>query len=86
MSQEGEGAVRVRRAAEREHAGTVTREDRQKADRDAAAAHPQLTDTTVRKGHPQSNRWRDRPVDSERDKDIKEGGIEGAAREQHGRP
>lgn len=83
MSRAEKGAAGVHRAAEREHAGTATsEEDRRKSDRDAAAAHPALTDTRLRKGHPPGNDRRDKPVDQERGKDIKHGGIEGAARKQ----
>jgi hypothetical protein len=84
MSQPGKGAARVRRAAEREHAGTPTHEDRRKSDSDAATAHPDVTDPRLRKGHPPVDDWRDKPVDEERGKDLKEGGIEGAARKVRG--
>ena len=74
MSRAERGAEQVHRAAEREHANGATREEeRRKSDRDAAAAHPTLTDTRLRKGHPPGGDWRDKPVDQERDKDIKEG-------------
>ncbi|HEX3881081.1 MAG TPA: hypothetical protein VHW66_00340 [Stellaceae bacterium] len=84
MSQAGKGAEKVHRAAEREHAGAPTQDDRRKSDSEAASAHPSLTDPKLRKGHPRGDDWRDKPVDAERDKDIKEGGIEGAARKQRG--
>lgn len=87
MSQAEKGAEQIRRAAEREHRDAGTNDkDRGKSDHDSAAAHPTLTDTRLRKGHPprDDDAWRDKPVDSERDKDLKEGGIEGAARKQRG--
>jgi hypothetical protein len=84
MSQAEKGAAHIRRAAEREHAGAATPEDRRNSDSEAAAAHPALTDTRLRKGHPSGGDWRDKPVDEERDKDITQGGIEGAARKRHG--
>jgi len=85
MSQPEKGAAQVHRAAQREHAGAATREDRRKSDSEAAEAHPSLTDPKLRKGHPPGNDWRDKPVDEESNKDIKHGGIEGAAREERGR-
>ena len=84
MSRAEKGAAQVHRSAEREHAGAATQEERRKSDSDAAAAHPTLTDTKLRKGHPPGGNQRDKPVDQERDKDIKHGGIEGAARKQRG--
>lgn len=85
MSRAERGAAQVHRAAEREDAGGAARdEERRKSDRDAAAAHPTLTDPKLRKGHPPTDDWRDKPVDQERDKDIKEGGVEGAARKRRG--
>ena len=87
MAEAEKGAARARRAAEHEHSGAATRDDKRRADTEAAKAHPTLTDTNLRKGHPPGNAdWRDKPVDEERDKDIKHGGIEGAARKEHGRP
>jgi hypothetical protein len=83
MSEAGKGAERVHRAAEREHVGAPTDDKRRKSDSDAAAAHPALTNPDLRKGHPSNDR-RDKPVDQERDKDLKEGGIEGAARKTRG--
>ena len=84
MSRAEQGADQVRHAAEREHKGTSD-EDRRKADRDAAAAHPAVTDRRLSKGHSSGDdSWRDKPVDTERDKDLKGGGIEGAARKQRG--
>ncbi|HWD58304.1 MAG TPA: hypothetical protein VG308_08510 [Stellaceae bacterium] len=85
MSEAGKGARQVHRAAEREHAGAATREDRRQSDSEAAGAHPVLTDPKLRKGHPSGKDWRDKPVDEERDKDIKHGGIEGAAGRRGGR-
>jgi hypothetical protein len=84
MSQAEKSAARVRRAAEREHAGSPTRDDRRKSDSDSASAHPSLTDPKLRKGHPPVGGWRDTPVDKERGKDIEKGGIEGAARKVRG--
>lgn len=85
MSHAEKSAAQVRGAAEREHAAPAPSEgSRRKSDRDAAAAHPELTDTKLRKGHPSGDNWRDKPVDQERDKDIKEGGVEGAARKRRG--
>jgi hypothetical protein len=86
MSQAEKGAAQVHRAAKREHDGAATQEDRLKSDSDSAAAHPTLTDPKLRRGHPAGSAdGRDKPVDEERDKDIKHGGgIEGAARKQRG--
>lgn len=84
MAQAEKGAAVVHRAAEREHAGTPTHDDRRRSDTENAEAHPALTDTRLRKGHPPDKDWRDKPVDEERDKDIKQGGIEGAARKVRG--
>jgi len=83
MSQPDKDAASVRRAAEREHAGTPAHHERRKSDSDAASAHPSLTDPKLRRGHPSDDR-RDKPVDEERDKDLKHGGIEGAARKKRG--
>lgn len=43
---------------------------------EGAAAHPSVTNTRLRKGHPPGDDWRDKPVDQERDKDIEHGSIE----------
>jgi hypothetical protein len=78
--------ARIRRAAEREHRGAPAPDDRRRSDSDAAKAHPDATDPRLRRGHPPGGDWRDHPVEEEGDKDIKEGGIEGAARRVRGRP
>lgn len=52
MSRVGKDAARVRHAAEREHKGIATPEDRRRSDSESAAAHPGLTDTKLRRGHP----------------------------------
>lgn len=81
MSRAEKGAAQIRRPAEREHGEPVSREEnRRTSDQEGAAAHPSVTDTSFRKGHPLGAEWRDEPVDQERDKDIKHGGIEGTAR------
>jgi hypothetical protein len=78
-------AAQIRHAAEREHGQPVSHEEnRRKSDQESAAAYPSVTDTRLRKGHPPGDDWRDEPVDQERDKDIKHGGIEGAVRKQRG--
>ena len=84
MSQAEKGAAQVNRAAEREHAGAVAHdEDRRQSDSDAAAAHPTVTDPKLRKGHPPGNDWRDKPVNQELHKEIKEGwGSKAAARKR----
>ena len=85
MPEAEKGAARVHRAAEREHAGASKQDDRRKGESDAAAAYPALTDPKLRKGHPSSGGdWRDKPVDQEHHKDIKEGGMEGARRKTRG--
>jgi hypothetical protein len=74
-----EAATKVRHSAEREHAGRDGDNPRGKSDAASAQAQPAITEE--KQGRPPLNRdWRDKPVDQERDKDIKEGGIEGAAR------
>ncbi|HWB50595.1 MAG TPA: hypothetical protein VG651_15910 [Stellaceae bacterium] len=79
MSQAERGARHVRRAAEHEHKGK-----RGESDAESAAAHVDVTE--AKQGRPPLNRdWRDKPVDQERDKDIKQGGIEGAERGRRGR-
>jgi hypothetical protein len=79
MSKAERGAARVHRAAEHEQAGR-----RGHSDADSAKAHADVTE--AKQGRPPLNRdWRDKPVDQERDKDIKEGGIEGAARKERGK-
>lgn len=85
MSQAGKAAANVKRAAEREHARPPRDEEKRKSDSESAEAHPTLTDTRLRSGHPQRDDRRDKPVDAERDKDLKEGGVEGAARKERGR-
>ncbi|MBV9552431.1 MAG: hypothetical protein JO032_06515 [Alphaproteobacteria bacterium] len=83
-SRRGEqAATQLRHAAEREHGGRDGADPRGKSDADAAKAHSAVTED--KQGRPPLSRdWRDKPVDQERDKDLKQGGIEGAARtERH---
>jgi hypothetical protein len=84
MSRVETGATQIRRSAEREHADSPMQADRRKSDSDAASAHPIATDPKLRRGHPSGDDRRDKPVASERDKDIKHGGTEGAARRARG--
>ena len=74
MSEPEKNAARVRRAAEHEHTGPGRLGDRRQSDTESAKAHPTLTDPKLRTGHPRGSDWRDKPMDSERDKDIKPGG------------
>ena len=53
MSQAGKAAANVKRAAEREHARPPRDEEKRKSDSESAEAHPTLTDTRLRSGHPQ---------------------------------
>lgn len=85
MSRVERAAARVRRSAEREHSGDGTHRDRRRSDSDAAAAHPVLTETKLRKGHPQTDDGPDEPVGHARDGNVASGGIEGEARRRRGR-
>jgi hypothetical protein len=79
MAQAERGARRVHRAAEHEQRGK-----RGESDTESAEAHVDVTE--AKQGRPPLNRdWRDKPVDEERDKDIKEGGTEGAERRERSR-
>lgn len=84
MSDAEKSARTVRRAAEREHAGPAGERERDQSDSDAAGAHPALTDTRLRKGHPPLDDWRDKPVDEEPDKDIRHGEESGRAAQRRG--
>jgi hypothetical protein len=79
-------AENLQRAAEREHTGSASEDERRKSDSEGAEAHHTLTRPELRRGHPSNAGRRDKPVDEERDKDLKDGGIEGAARRTRGRP
>lgn len=75
MSEAERGARRVHHAAEHE-----ARRKRGEAT-PSGKVHVDLTE--AKQGRPPLNRdWRDKPVDEEHDKDIKEGGSEGAARRE----
>lgn len=79
MADTEKAAQRIHRAAEREHAGDPGRGQRGRSDSDSADAHVDVTE--AEQGRPPLNRdWRDKPVDQERDKDIKKGGLDGAGR------
>src|SRR5690348_11341836 len=73
---------RLRRAAEREadNGGppAVRRTERGKSDAEAAEAHTVVG--KLKHGRPPLKDTRDRPVEGEADKDITEGGIDGARR------
>jgi hypothetical protein len=76
-------ATKVRHAAEREHAGRDGGNPRGKSDAASAKAHAAITQD--KKGRPPLDRdSRDKPVDQERGKDIKEHGVDGARNERHG--
>jgi hypothetical protein len=79
-------AERLQHSAEREHKAAPQPEERRKSDSESAGAHHVLTQPELRRGHPSNKGWRDKPVDAERDKDLKDGGIEGAAQRTRGRP
>ncbi|HTQ34002.1 MAG TPA: hypothetical protein VMI30_07525 [Stellaceae bacterium] len=88
MTQAERGSRHVHRAAEQERAGRHG-----ESDTESATAHVDVTESKQgraplnREMHdkPPPDTWRDKPVDEERDKDIKEGGgIEGAARRERG--
>jgi len=85
MSRAEKGAAQVHRSAQLEHAAAPKDEERRQSDSDAAQAHPTMTDPKLRKGHPSGGDWRDKPVNEERDTDIKHGRIESAARKKRGR-
>lgn len=84
MPKEDHEAARVRRAAEAEHTHGRGEGKRRESDTASAQAHPTMTDTRLRRGHPPGGDWRDNPVDEERGKDVKDDRGEGSARKRRG--